>query len=221
MSIRHMIDSTHANLPSALQYIKQLPKGSLVAGYDTGSPDIIWTPEDRAELPSGLVFVTIDQAFTHSPQPSANVIDCESGAFSPGDIDNRMKIATAPRPTLYCSESTLASVAASEKWRGDVLIVQESSIQPTAPPKVPAGFTCIGQQWYFGIPTFDGSVIFDDTWPERITTMPGTAKPPPGQWLNATEWTWQQVIITGRGLNNQLYAFAYDEATGGWNPIPV
>lgn len=219
--MRNMIDCTSGNLPTVLQYIKQLAKGNLVAGYDTGSSNIVWTPQDWGEIPSGLVEVRIDQDFTGSPQPSANVIDCESGAWQPGQVDTRMAIATSPRPTVYASLETLDKIAQTEKWRGDVWVVQESNTEPTAPPTVPEGFTAIGQQWYFGNPSFDGSVVFDSYWPERHVAMPGTPKAPPGQWLDAQAWSWQEAVIIGRGLNNQLYGFAYDEATGEWASIPV
>lgn len=219
--MRAMIDTTHSGLATALPFIKQLTKGSLVAGYDTGSPDIVWTSADRSEIPADLVQVFIDQDFTGSPQPSATIIDCEKGAWSPGDIDKRMSIATCARPTLYAAPGTLIAVADSEKWRGDVWVVLDAATEPTSPPAVPKGFNVIGQQWFFGNSAFDGSVIFDDTWPDRKMAMPGTPEPPPGQWLNAKDWTWQQVVITGRGLNNQLYSFAYDEQTGKWNSVPV
>jgi hypothetical protein len=34
--------------------------------------------------------------------------------------------------------------------------------------------------------------------------------------LEAEAWSWTGVIVVGRGLDNNLYAFAYDMATGGW-----
>lgn len=208
---RVMIDCTHSNLPSVMPKIKTLTAGSLVAGYVTGSPDVRWIMSDWQELPSTLTKVTIDQAFTGSPVPAANVIDVETGAFTPGNVDARQAISTAPRPTIYCSLSTLSQISLQEKWRGDVWLVLSSSVKPTVPPKVPAGFNVIGQQWNFTNPLYDESVIFDPYWPERapIVTVPHPAAPaPPGLWKAA--------VIVGTGLDDKLWEATYDADTGKW-----
>lgn len=45
---------------------------------------------------------------------------------------------------------------------------------------------------------------------------PPTPKMPPGQWNDPKSWSWADVIVVGRGLDNNLYAFAYDTKTGAW-----
>lgn len=53
-----------------------------------------------------------------------------------------------------------------------------------------------------------------------------SAKPvmPPGQWLDASAWTWVSASISGHGLNSHLYTYPYNTANHTWpvsgGPVP-
>src|ERR1700751_3157864 len=97
---RLMADAIHDN-------VSYIPSGMpMVAGYVTGSPDIVWTSADWMHFP-GKIHVTIDQGFTGAPQYDADVIDVETGAYSVAHVTGWMNNATAPRPTLYVNRSNL------------------------------------------------------------------------------------------------------------------
>jgi hypothetical protein len=161
---RVMIDATHNGLAVAMPVIKNLPGGSVVALYDTGSAGIDSTPGDVAEIPSGLHKVFIDQGFTGSPNMSANVRDCENGAWSVTHAVDKTGWHVS-RPTLYLGFPDTAQEAANAGWKGDVWLVHSQPSPPTAPPTVPAGLNVVAQQWNFTNPNFDESVVFDATWP--------------------------------------------------------
>jgi hypothetical protein len=180
MSTRRMIDVTHSGLPAALPAIKALPVGSLVALYDTGSPDIVATANDLKEIPSIDRVVLIDQGFTGSPNLNATVRDCENGAWSIAHAVNKTGW-NVPRPTLYLGFPDTAQEAANAGWKGDVWLVHSSPSAPAVPPAVPAGLNVVAQQWHF-TNAYDESVVFDSTWPAAID-------PPPHQ-ITQAEWRW-------------------------------
>lgn len=101
-----MIDGRHA----AVKHIPvTTPK---VAGYDTGTPDIDWTPSDRARFPdSGIVM--IDQS-AGPGNLAADVKDIELGAATIEDgitwARHRQQLTPPPYSVLYVSESRLAQV---------------------------------------------------------------------------------------------------------------
>lgn len=178
MSMRQMVDCTHQNLPAVLPTIRQLIKGDVVAGYGTGGPTVEWTPADWATIPYYLDAVIIDQAFgPQSPLPKANVVDVETNAWLPGQVDARMALSTAPRPTVYAALDTLNTIAQTEKWRGDVWLAEAAVSGPLSPPLVSAGFTVVAWQWNFSSPTHDGSVVFDATWPAKGMSVTTPAAP--------------------------------------------
>lgn len=185
---RTMIDVTHDGLPAALPAIRALPAGNVVALYDTGSPDIAATPGDIAEIPSNLYTVFIDQGFTGSPNMHATVRDCENGAWSLANAVDKTGWHPA-RPTLYLGYPDTVTLAYQAGWRGDVWVVRPSDTAPTSPPAVPQGMTVVAVQWnYPG--AYDGSVIFDPTWPGgTVTTPPPVPDPAPVVTLQG-DWKW-------------------------------
>lgn len=159
-----MADAIHDN-------VRSIPSGvQLVAGYVTGSPDIQWTAADWALFP-GIPHVTIDQGFTGSPVPSAIVRDVETGAWGAGAAVTERPW-TPPRPTIYCNQSTLASVTGAG-WRGDlwVAIIGWQPGQPWPAPvqaAVNLGCTVVAvqnQQNVNGL--YDLSVVLNPDWPEE------------------------------------------------------
>lgn len=140
-----------------------VPGLELVAGYVTGTPDIVWTPADWA-LFVGLPEVTIDQGYTGSPVASAIVRDVETGAWTPANA-----VTTSPwtpaRPTIYCNQSTLPAVLAAG-WQGDLWLAivgwQPGQSLPAAP-----GCTVVAVQNQLDVAgTYDLSTVLDPTWPE-------------------------------------------------------
>ena len=219
--MRVMLDTTHSGLPGALSMIKALKAGDIVGGYDTGTPGIEWAPGDWSQVPPQLSRVAIDQGFTGSPNMGATVRDCERGAWTLVDAVKRDGW-NVQRPTLYLGYPDTMMQAHDAGWRGDVWLALSAAAQPSKPPAAPPGITVVAQQWNYQNPEYDLSVVFDPYWP-KARPLVATPTPPPGQWLDAQQWSWQQVIVIGRGLNNQLYCFAYDTQTGKWvsQPVPV
>jgi hypothetical protein len=164
---RVMYDAIHVNVPAI-----PLVNDELVAGYVTGTADVIWTPADWARFP-GNSHVTIDQGANGAPALAANVVDFESGAYTPAQADSRMKSATSSRPTIYAAPDTLTQIAAATDWRGDVWVPHSEDGPPDAGTfPVPDGFNLIGIQWNFTHNNYDESVVYDDYWPEKapVTT---------------------------------------------------
>lgn len=168
---RTMIDVTHDGLPGALAAIHGLHENDIVALYDTGSPDIAASPSDIAAIPVPfLTVVFIDQGFTGSPNSKAMIRDCEQGAWSLDRAVNKTGW-TVPRPTLYLGYPDTATLAYQAGWRGDVWLVRPSSSPPASPPAVPQGMNVVAVQWnYPG--AYDGSVVFDPTWPGESMAQP-------------------------------------------------
>jgi hypothetical protein len=178
---RDMIDTTHNGFPTALPVIKTLAAGSIVALYDTGSPNIAATPTDIAQVPHTLTTVFIDQGFTGSPNLSATVRDCENGAWTLADAVNT-KGWNVPRPTLYLGFPDTAQDAANAGWKGDVWLARPGS-KPVVPPVVPAGLNVVAVQYDFSNPAFDRSVVFDAAWPNK-------AVPPVPHTITQSHWAW-------------------------------
>ncbi len=185
MAIRDMGDTTHSNIARLTARRGDL---DIVAGYSTGSPDIRWTAADW-DLFAGIPHVRIDQGYTGSPDMTATVRDCETGAWQLAKAVNRTGW-NVPRPTLYLGSPDTAQMAHDAGWRGDVWIARPSPTPPTAPPQVPDGINVVAVQWAFN-GTYDWSAVFDPYWP---------AKPPapkvdgwrhefgPGETITLWEW---------------------------------
>lgn len=186
-----MIDTTHAGLPTALPVIRGLGAGDVVAFYDTGSSFIEETAADLALIPAHLTVVMIDQGYTGSPNFKAKIRDCENGAWqleravdkTGWDVD---------RPTLYLGYPDTMQQAHDLGWRGDVWIVMPSPYPPTSVPTAPPGINIVGIQWNFSNPNWDGTELFDPTWPlkgDPVTTPP-VPVPPALRLMLQEGWDW-------------------------------
>lgn len=192
---RISLDTTHNGLPFAMERIKQLPNGSIVQLYDTGSPGIIATAEDINSvrtLPNIAHVVMIDQGFTGSPNMNAVVRDCENGAWTVQNAVDK-KGWNVARPTLYLGFPDNAQQAFDLGWRGDVILVMAQDMAPSAPPLVPNGINVIAIQWNFKNPNWDEEVVFDDFWPEAKVTVPNNDPTPDTDTPKITDqtgWKW-------------------------------
>lgn len=143
-----------------------IPAGfDLIAGYVTGTPDVLWT-QAEIDLYAAGRFVAIDQGGIGAPQYDATVIDVETGAWVPGQVPGWISRCTRPRPTVYCNQSTLPPVL-STGWRGDLWLAvigwSPGQLLPAAP-----GCTIVAVQTAQNVAgTFDLSVVLDPTWPEE------------------------------------------------------
>jgi hypothetical protein len=156
---RLMGDATHVNVPQ----LASAPGLQVAAGYVTGTPDILWTAADWARF-AGISQVTIDQGGVGSPVASAVVRDVEAGAWTVANAVNRDRW-TASRPTIYCSLSTVPTLA-SAGWSGDVWVANWTSTPPSSPPATP-GMNCVAVQYtnQGGGGAYDLSIVFDPAWP--------------------------------------------------------
>jgi hypothetical protein len=176
---RKMGDAIHLNV-SVLAGVSGL---QVVAGYVTGSADIVWTAADWAMFP-GIPHVEIDQGYTGAPVYSATVQDVETGAWTPASVPNWQAQCTAARPTVYCNQSTLPAVLATG-WRGNLWLAipgwQPGNALPSAP-----GCTVVAVQNQLDVANaYDLSVVLDSTWPEADMTTPNNTNP---QLQNGWQW---------------------------------
>jgi hypothetical protein len=75
-----MVDCTHANVGKLVPYASTIPK---IAGYVTGTPDVIWTEDDWAAFP-GSARVRIWQGYGAQLTPDKfDVLDVELDALTP------------------------------------------------------------------------------------------------------------------------------------------
>jgi hypothetical protein len=198
-----MGDATHDNVPALVTAHTQM-----VAGYVTGSSQILWTAADWAQFPN-IPHVTIDQGFTGSPVASAVVRDVQAGAWTASAAVNRHGW-TPVRPTIYCSLSTLPQVQQAG-WQGDIWVADYDNVQ-SLNFTVPPGMNCVAKQYtdQGGGGAYDLSVVFDPYWPlEAPVSLPVKAIPaPPGKGNSAT------IVITG--ANGGMYVATWDEASDKW-----
>jgi hypothetical protein len=172
-----MIDCTHSNLRGIP--VVTMKQNQLGAGYDTGSPNVQWTPEDYTYIHGlGLIPVHIDQGFTGSPVMTATVRDAEAGAWTVQSAINKNGW-TAARPTIYAARNDMLNVV-QEGWTGDIWLSWPLNSIPTKDfvlktyPQL-AKANLIGVQMGF-TNTYDRSVIYDPDWPNKpqakIVTVP-------------------------------------------------
>jgi hypothetical protein len=162
-------DATHQNVLS-------IPHDArVVMGYDTGTQDIRWTPNDWSQFRSARP-VHVDQGGLGSPVLTATVRDVETGAWSPESAVRDVTGWHPERPTIYCNRDTLPRVLAAG-WKGDLWLAIPSGIRPTVAPVV-KGCTVVAVQFDFA-GAFDRSVVFDDTWPRKVPPVTGTQFPAP------------------------------------------
>jgi hypothetical protein len=206
-----MGDTEAKNVPALVGKAGEL---QIVAPYVTGSPDIKWTAQQRALFPAPRwQQATIDQGFTGSPVPGALIRDVESGGWSVSHAltspwDN-------PKKTIYIEASRLGELAAAG-WHGNVWLAHWTGIRPLIAPPMPAGITCVAQQYASpktgsGGP-YDLSAVFDPNWPE---TPPEPRRPanrqipgPPRQGISAV-----CVVLSD---DFRIYVQVWDEETGKW-----
>lgn len=192
MSFRLMADAIHDNVDAIpAQQI------DMVAGYVTGSSDIVWTAADWAKFP-GIPHIAIDQGFrdTGPAEAHAYVFDVEQGAFSPDDAFRLMEASMVRRPTLYVNRSniheTIRSAQRSEKWKGDLwLAFPDWDERVSSLPPIPAGCRYVAIQFRF-FPRFDMSAVLDDSWPHQ--------SPAPG----FTETIVRQLPTVSHGANGTM-----------------
>jgi hypothetical protein len=142
--------------------LEQVAGLQLVAGYVTGTPDIQWTAADWALFPN-LPQVTIDQGAAGSPVAGATVRDVEAGAWTAGSAVSSQPW-TAPRPTIYCDQSTLPAVLQAG-WQGDLWLAIIGWSPGTALPTTP-GCEVVAVQYAQNVSaTYDLSYVLDTTWP--------------------------------------------------------
>ena len=217
--IRTMGDAIHDNVPALAK-----ARIGMVAGYVTGSPDIVWTAADWAAFP-GIPHVTIDQGFTGSPVATAVVRDVEAGAWTVAAAVDKTGW-TASRPTIYCSASVLPGLATAG-WQGDVWIADYVSSPPAAPPAMPAGMTCVAWQWTDsgGGGLYDLSVVFDESWPLMANGPHKTGTtPPPLYALPYVDSSGQAQLQTGFAVCNLCWSTFWYAQIGishcPGNPLP-
>ena len=223
MATIQVFDATHDN-------ISHLPAGQ-AAGYSTGSgTHIRWTAADWAAHP-GAVRIDQDPA---ASDPTADVLDVETGAASPGDCPGWVRRALADyaraarpgqrRPAIYMSRSKVtpvvnALIAGGVKSGAGLWIADWDGNRTRAADEVEAAsgpFPVIAVQ-YANAGSYDVSV-FSTAWLKEVSVAdtPPPARPPapPGQWKNPAEWTWKQVTLAGVGLDGKLHVF--ELVSGQW-----
>lgn len=225
MNITFVRDATHQNVES-------IPSGIVAALYTTGSPDIKATPQDFTNHPNA---VRICQ--DHGSDITADVLDIETGAATPNDAViwlpkardsfNRNVRPGQRWPALYMNRSTLTPVANAltkagltnvPLWIAHPGMPQADAITQIETTSGP--FPVIAVQIRFETTTdFD---VFSTEWLNRRSGMVAK-KPegdvPPGQWINPDLWTWNEVVMTGIGLDGKVHIFAFDPGTGHWRKI--
>src|SRR5215469_378354 len=146
----------------------------MVAGYDTGSPDIVWGPRQWQLFP-GAVKVHIDQGGAGAPSHTATVQDVETHAWSVTDIPGWVAACTAERPTTYCARENLAGAL----WASDAEIWlawpgwMGQRLDPALPAVAEAfasGRVVAVQDVFNG--HYDRSRVLDPDWPHRPSGVP-------------------------------------------------
>lgn len=162
-------DATHLNVAT-------IPGvADVVMGYDTGTPDIVWTVDDWKRFPNSR-HVHIDQGGLGSPILTATVRDVETFAWDAAAAVQDAAGWDVARPTIYCNMNTLPDVLAAG-WKGDLWLAIPSNSEPQQPPHVEAG-TVVAVQWRFA-GAFDQSAVFDPDWPDVAGTRPRIMYPAP------------------------------------------
>jgi hypothetical protein len=172
---RTMADSIGPNSPFIPTTV------DMVAGYDTGTLDVIWNDSDWARFP-GKVQVHIDQGFGSTPEGEAHVLvfDVEKGAYSPNQAAVLIDANVTARPTIYVNRSnitaTIASAITSPKWKGDIWLAFPDWNGDTAElPPIPSGCQIVAVQKDF-LNLYDLSTVLDSSWPSLPVAANWTEK---------------------------------------------
>lgn len=216
-----------------------LPSGfDVIAGYVTGSDNIIWSDAQWGEYPDA---VRIDQSPVNTAlDETADVLDFERGAATLADVAPWALAAQASyaagrrpgqrRPAIYASASSLTAVCnalAGARVTGVGLWVADwNDTQAAAAAAVQAAsgpYPVVAVQ-YQDAGTHDLDV-FAAAWVSTRSAPPQPAPParpaaavPPGQWENAG-WQWAEVTVIGKGLDGNMHAFAYSPAANIWAKV--
>lgn len=176
-------DATHSELG-------HVPAGQ-GAGYTTGTPDIRWTPQDWEAHPGA---VRIDQDAADS-DPSADVIDMETGAATPASVPGWTDRAYADfhagarpgqrMPAVYASLDAVpdvaAELAAHPPVSKPVLWVAHWGISMDDAARLIgteiSGLTVVGVQ-FANRGSFD-SDVWDSAWLDTVSGGPVPVSPPP------------------------------------------
>jgi hypothetical protein len=220
-------DATGADLANA-------PKTGQAAGYITGIDGVPWSQAQMAAHPG---FVQIDQSdVIDAIDDLADAYDVENGAITVAEIAQLVKDGQAGWskalrpgqrwPAVYCSENSVTQVVnalvaggvescplgvADYSWTHAEAV---SLVQNASGP-----YPIVWVQ-YNDAGAYDQDV-FSKEWLDNVSKKgdpPVAVKPlvPPGQWNNPEQWSWDEVVITGTGLDGNLYVFAFNPETGEW-----
>lgn len=186
-----------------------------LAIYLTGGSIIAWTTADVAKFPHVAPgqWVRIDQGGAGAPQYEATVVDCESGAYTLAGAINWLARCTAPRPTLYCTRSTLPDYHGTRDiWLAAPGLSDNEALALAATDK---RIVAVQNVWN-NAGGYDRSIVIDPYWPE-VKPVPPTppvthvhAPAPPGEWKDAA-------MLTGIGLDGNLWSTIYNPSTGKWS----
>lgn len=153
-----MIDCTHDNVTAVNELF---PAPAMIAGYDTGTPDVKWSFKDWATWPTSVMKVTIDQGYQSPPITLADIRDVEPTAWQAKDAVVKSNW-RAIRPTIYCDRYDLTAVL-DYGWKGDLWLAIPGHTGP--PPKVP-GCNVVAVQNAVNVDNlYDSSVVYDNYWP--------------------------------------------------------
>lgn len=138
----------------------------MIAVYDTGSPDIRWTPAQKSLFPHSIM-VTIDQGGTGSPVTSDVVRDVEPHAWL-AKLAEDPSHWSAAEPTIYCDRADLDTVVA-DGWRGNVWLAWPGWNGEPLPHADKVHFVAV-QNGFFT--NYDKSVVLDDNWQSGVVVTP-------------------------------------------------
>lgn len=158
MTVAVMPDFTH----SAVDNVPDYAAYTHVAGYTSGTNDIVWTTQDWDKYPN-LVHIRIEQGYgTNIPNMADyDVLDIEQGAWTPvtaaAEVKRRVE-GGYMWTTLYGSEGTLESTATLIKAMGDAVWIGhvdcvlanwnlDQAQAAALVGKQVAGMTCRAVQW--------------------------------------------------------------------------
>jgi len=157
-----------------------LPKNiQLASGYDTGTPDIQWTPLEWAKFP-GMPHIHIDQGFgdTRAIEAHVTVFDVELQAFQPDQAEALIDANASVRPTIYVNRgnliATIASALRSSHWKGDIWLAYPGWKIGVPLPPIPATCRYVAIQDTFAA-TYQLSTVLDNSWPGPL---PAPDEPP-------------------------------------------
>jgi Putative peptidoglycan binding domain len=205
---RIMGDTIHKNAA-----VLQRAKIQLVAGYDTGTPDVKWITQDWELFPD-LPHVHIDQGYGDSRSTEAHVLvfDIETGAFQPNQAESLINANTTARPTIYSDRfnllPTVVSAMRSPKFKGDVWLAYPGWSRGMPLPVLPSGCRYVAIQDTY-MSTFDLSTVIDNTWPNPLV---------PANW---TETAMSELPAIGLGASGPFVRRAQALCVANLLPIRI